>query len=71
MNSSLGPSMDFLDADDGPLIGKKPKIILPKWRFEYYLIGGACTVCFLVVVDNYRAQKFDRLIAIMSGSLGA
>ena len=62
-------AMSFVEEPQEFKAPEMAEIILPKWRFEYYLIGGACTICLLVVIDNYRAQKFDRLIAIMSGSL--
>ena len=46
---------------------EKPKV--PKWRFEYYLIGGSITICALVIINQFKQQKFDKMIAIMTAQL--
>eukprot|EP01083_Nonionella_stella_P073314 198149_1 len=70
LNSSNGANMSFGFVDEQQLNPNIPQP-LPKWRFEYYLIGGAITICILVVINQFKEQRFDRMIAVMSGTLQA
>ena len=48
---------------------EEPVVQLPVWRFEYYLIGGAGTICILIIINNYKEQQFDRILALLTKSL--
>eukprot|EP00483_Globobulimina_turgida_P005479 UN05489 len=70
INSSNGTNISFAFMNmNGKEFTETPQIAIPEWRFEYYLIGGAITICMLVVINQFKEQKLDRIIAIMSGAL--
>lgn len=52
-----------------PEAAKAPVVVLPEWKFEYYLIGGAVQICILIIINNCKEQQQDRILAILSDSL--
>merc|ERR1739842_55339 len=66
MNASNGTGIVFADITPSPTMQEMPKIIIDDWKFEYYLIGGAVTICLLIVIDQIKQRKHDRLLAALT-----
>ena len=48
---------------------EEEKVVIEKWYAEYFLIGGACLICILVVIEQFKDTNFDKLIAMMASQM--